>query len=70
MNEKVAVITGASSGIGRATALTFVRGGATVIAVGRSNGELGTLRDEARGAPGTVRIHLADLSEISQIDRL
>ena len=47
MKGKIALITGASSGIGRATALIFARNGATVVAVGRSEGELNALRDEA-----------------------
>jgi len=34
-NGKVAVVTGASSGIGRATALALAAGGASVVAVGR-----------------------------------
>ncbi len=33
--EKVVIVTGASSGIGRATALAFSHGGASVVAVGR-----------------------------------
>lgn len=70
MNNKVAVITGASSGIGRATALLFARNGAHVIAVGRNEHELGSLRDEARGSEGTVKLHLADVTETSQVDRL
>lgn len=70
MENKVAVITGASSGIGRATALLFARNGAQVIAVGRSEHELGSLRDEARAAGGVVKPHLADVTETSQMDRL
>jgi NAD(P)-dependent dehydrogenase (short-subunit alcohol dehydrogenase family) len=70
MDQKVAVVTGASSGIGRATALLFAQSGFNVVAVGRNEGELSALRDEAREAAGTIRIHLADVTEHSQMDRL
>jgi NAD(P)-dependent dehydrogenase (short-subunit alcohol dehydrogenase family) len=70
MQDKVAVITGASSGIGRATALLFARSGARVVAVGRNEKELGHLRDEAKGEPGSIKPLLADVSETSQVDRL
>lgn len=70
MKEKVAVITGASSGIGRAAALLFAQNGANVIAVGRNQSELDSLSDEAREAVGSIKTHLADLTEISHVDRL
>jgi len=70
MKDKVALITGASSGIGRATALAFARNGSSVVAVGRSDTELGTLRDEARDFDGSIKAHLADVLEFSQVDRL
>ncbi|MDM7924019.1 MAG: SDR family oxidoreductase [Pyrinomonadaceae bacterium] len=70
MEGKVALISGASSGIGRAAALVFAANGYNVVAVGRNEHELGSLRDEAREMPGTVRIHLADITEASQVDRL
>lgn len=68
--QKVSLITGASSGIGRATALLFAREGWNVVAVGRNDGELATLRDEARDCSGTIRTHLADVLEPTQVDRL
>jgi meso-butanediol dehydrogenase/(S,S)-butanediol dehydrogenase/diacetyl reductase len=40
MQDKIVVVTGASSGIGRATAKLFAENGATVIAVGRNENEL------------------------------
>ena len=70
MKGKVAVVTGASSGIGRAAATVFARNGASVVAVGRSEGELNELRDEARELDGNIRVHLADITESSQMDRL
>jgi NAD(P)-dependent dehydrogenase (short-subunit alcohol dehydrogenase family) len=70
MEEKVAIVTGASSGIGKATAAVFAEAGAQVVAVGRSENELGSLRDECRETNGAIRIHLADITESSQVDRL
>lgn len=70
MEGKIALITGASSGIGRATALIFARNGANVVAVGRNENELNALRDEAAGLEGTIRPHLADVTELTQVDRL
>lgn len=70
MKEKVALVTGASSGIGRASALLFARNGARVLAVGRSEGDLGSLREDARDHSGTIKTHLADVLEYSQIDQL
>ena len=70
MDRKVAVVTGASSGIGRASALLFAEHGYEVVAVGRNEAELGSTRDEARGFSGSIRIHLADITENSQVERL
>jgi NAD(P)-dependent dehydrogenase (short-subunit alcohol dehydrogenase family) len=70
MNDKVALITGASSGIGRATARTFAANGYSVVAFGRNEVELGSLRDEARDTKGSIRIHLGDITETSHVDRL
>jgi NAD(P)-dependent dehydrogenase (short-subunit alcohol dehydrogenase family) len=69
LRDKVAIVTGASSGIGRATARLFAINGASVVAVGRNEAELGKLRDEAREGDGSVRIQLADMTELSQVDR-
>ncbi|MBC7901157.1 MAG: glucose 1-dehydrogenase [Saprospiraceae bacterium] len=70
MKEKVVVITGASSGIGRAAAHLFAVSGAKVVGVGRNESDLGSLRDELRSVSGSIKVHLADITETSQVDRL
>jgi len=70
MEGKVVLVTGASSGIGRATATKFVEHGAQVIAVGRNEADLVQLLEESKGQPGSIKIHLADVTQISQVDRL
>jgi len=70
MTGKVVIVTGASSGIGRATALLFARRGASVVAVGRNQKELGAVREEAKESDGSIKIHLADMREHSQVERL
>ncbi|HVE59461.1 MAG TPA: glucose 1-dehydrogenase [Pyrinomonadaceae bacterium] len=70
MTGKVVIVTGASSGIGRATALLFAKNGSNVIAVGRNEKELGALREQVQGKKGSVKVHLADIRENSQVERL
>lgn len=70
MEGKVVVVTGASSGIGRAAAFLFVREGSKVVAVGRNEAELNSLLDFANDQPGTISVHLADVTETSHVDRL
>jgi NAD(P)-dependent dehydrogenase (short-subunit alcohol dehydrogenase family) len=70
MNDTVAVVTGASSGIGRATALLFAKNGWNVVAFGRNESDLGSLRDVARDYDGSIRIQLGDVTELSHVDRL
>jgi NAD(P)-dependent dehydrogenase (short-subunit alcohol dehydrogenase family) len=69
MKDQVALITGASSGIGRASAMLFARNGAHVIAVGRNEDELRKLEDETTGREGTIAVQPADVTEASQVDR-
>jgi len=61
---RVALITGASSGIGRATALRFVSEGASVALVGRDRE---ALEKTAVDAGGNTAVVVADLSEPDQV---
>ena len=70
MHEKVSVITGASSGIGRATSILFTQRGATVVAVGRKEAELAKLKNEVEAAGGRVRNYDADVEDPAQVDKL
>jgi NAD(P)-dependent dehydrogenase (short-subunit alcohol dehydrogenase family) len=70
MEGKVAIITGASSGIGRATASLFCERGTKVVAVGRNEKELNSLRDEVVSKNGHIKIYLADVRETRQVERL
>jgi NAD(P)-dependent dehydrogenase (short-subunit alcohol dehydrogenase family) len=70
MQEKVAIITGASSGIGRATALLFAERGIKVVGIGRNEKELNELRRQAKEKNGVVKTYLADILENKQVERV
>ncbi len=57
---KVAVVTGASSGIGRAMTAALTGAGASVVAVGRSAARLAAVAD---ATPGTVGFLVADVQD-------
>jgi len=65
--NKVAVITGGNSGIGLATARAFVREGAQVALLGRSETTLEQARRELGGATLTVR---GDVRRLPDLERL
>lgn len=59
----IAIVTGASAGIGRATAVALARSGADVVAVARRAGRLDALASELRTAPGRVLPLPGDIRE-------
>jgi NAD(P)-dependent dehydrogenase (short-subunit alcohol dehydrogenase family) len=67
---KVVLITGASSGIGKATAVKVADAGATVLLVARSIDKLEETKDEITAGGGTAHIHQCDMSEIEDIERM
>ncbi len=64
------LITGASSGIGRASALAVAEQGATVLLVARRADQLTALRDEIVAAGGTAHVHPCDLTDGESVDAL
>jgi short-subunit dehydrogenase len=65
---QVAVVTGASSGIGRALACQLARAGARVGLVARRRGELEELAQVIRAAGGTALVAPADVTDRGQVD--
>ncbi|MBD2098811.1 SDR family oxidoreductase [Trichocoleus sp. FACHB-591] len=65
--ERHALITGASSGIGKATALAFAEAGIHLALVSRSESKLAAVADEARQAGVTVKTYPLDLSQVDQV---
>jgi NAD(P)-dependent dehydrogenase (short-subunit alcohol dehydrogenase family) len=61
MNTPVVLITGALTGIGRATAVAFARGGNRVVVSGRHEDAGQALADELRGLSGEVEFIRADV---------
>ena len=68
--NRVALVTGASRGIGRAAALGLAAAGAHVIAVARTVGGLEELDDEIRAVGGAATLVPLDLKDFAAIDRL
>ncbi|MGH3147263.1 MAG: SDR family oxidoreductase [Rubrobacter sp.] len=72
MGEKVCLITGATSGIGRATAMGLANMGAGVVMVGRDRGrgEAAMAEIKEKSGNASVDLMLADVSSREQIRRL
>ncbi|AIY86645.1 MULTISPECIES: 3-oxoacyl-[acyl-carrier-protein] reductase [unclassified Thermotoga] len=67
LEGKVCLITGAGSGIGKATTLLFAQEGATVIAGDISKENLDSLVKEAEGLPGKVDPYVLNVTDRDQI---
>lgn len=67
---RIALVTGASRGIGRAVAAGFAREGAHVVLLARTQGALEDIDDEIQGSGGKATLLPFDLSETRKISAL
>jgi NADP-dependent 3-hydroxy acid dehydrogenase YdfG len=65
LTDRIALVTGAASGIGRATSLLFVKEGATVVAIDRNAGTLESLAAEST----TIHPFVADVTDHEALAR-
>ena len=67
LDGKIALIIGAGSGIGKATALLFAKQGARIAALGRTEDELRETVEEIKNAGGEAIVVLADISHADEM---
>ncbi len=70
LHGRLALVTGASRGIGRAAALELARAGAHIIALARTQGALEELDDIIRGEGSEATLVPCDLKDYAALDRL
>src|SRR5271163_4179998 len=68
--DRIALVTGASRGIGYATALALARAGAHVVAVARTVGGLEELDDAVRAGGGSATLTPLDMRDYGGLYRL
>ncbi len=67
---RVVLVTGASSGIGKAASMKIAEAGGIVLLVARTAEKLEETRDTIEARGGTAYVHAADLSNMEDIDRM
>src|SRR5438034_1035676 len=70
LHDKVAIITGASKGLGKAMALALAGAGAKLALVSRNLDQLNEVAKEARAAGGEAKVFVADVTSEEQVEKL
>ena len=70
LSGKVAIVTGAGTGIGRAAALAYAHKGASVVLAGRREAELRATADQITGNGGKAAVIPTDVTDETAIARL
>lgn len=70
LENKVALVTGAGRGIGKATAITLAKAGAAVVLAARSEAEIGSVASEIKLFGGRCLAIPTDVSDLVQVDHL
>ena len=70
VSGKVVMVTGASSGIGKAAAMKVADAGGIVLLVARTPEKLDETKEQIEAAGGSAHIHRCDLSDMEDIDRM
>ena len=70
LQGKVAIVTGASAGMGRDIAYHYAKEGAKVLAVARRKERLEALANEAKDLPGQIVPFAADMSDKQQVEAM
>ena len=70
VTDKVVVVTGASSGIGKANAVKLAAAGAKVVLVARGEEKLVETKKEIEAAGGKTWIHTCDIADMASCDAL
>lgn len=70
LDGRIALVTGASRGLGRAASIELAKSGAHIIAMARTQGALEELDDEISALGGSCSLVTADLDDLDGIDRL
>ena len=67
LKESVTIITGASSGIGAATALKLAKAGTSIVLVSRADDKIGKVKQQIQDGGGKAEIFVADVTDIEQM---
>ena len=69
-DTRIALVTGATAGLGRAVAVALAARGMHLLVHGRDAGRAGAVVDQIAGSGGTARAVLADLASLEQVREL